>query len=96
VAHITDVGLRAVAESRVARSSSRLDREWEGQQTSGEQDEFSAEVAALTDAVGIGGAALAAEVALTELRPAEGGLEDMFLELTADTQRDNHPERTAA
>jgi ABC-2 type transport system ATP-binding protein len=53
-------------------------------------------VAALTDAVGIGGAALAAEVALTELRPAEGGLEDMFLELTADTQRDNHPERTAA
>jgi ABC-2 type transport system ATP-binding protein len=31
-------------------------------------------------------------VPLTELRAADGGLEDMFLQLTADTQR----ERTAA
>ena len=48
------------------------------------------------DPARVGELALAAGVALTELRPAEGGLEDMFLELTADTQRDNHPERTAA
>jgi ABC-2 type transport system ATP-binding protein len=40
----------------------------------------------------VGQVALAAGVALNELRAAEGGLEDMFLELTADTQR----ERTAA
>jgi ABC-2 type transport system ATP-binding protein len=48
------------------------------------------------DPARVGELALAAGVALTELRPAEGGLEDMFLELTADTQRDNHTERTAA
>ncbi|HEU0042054.1 MAG TPA: ATP-binding cassette domain-containing protein, partial [Jiangellaceae bacterium] len=42
------------------------------------------------DPARVGELALAAGVALTELRPAEGRLEDMFLELTADTQRDNH------
>jgi len=26
---------------------------------------------------------------LTDLRPAEGGLENLFLELTADTQRES-------
>ena len=37
----------------------------------------------------VGQAALASGVALTELRGADGaGLEDMFLELTADTQRE--------
>ena len=36
----------------------------------------------------VGRAAFAAGIALTELRAAEGGLEDMFLELTADTQRE--------
>ncbi|GAB3083104.1 ATP-binding cassette domain-containing protein [Pedococcus soli] len=37
----------------------------------------------------VGEAALAARVVLTELRAAEGaGLEEMFLELTADTQRE--------
>jgi ABC-2 type transport system ATP-binding protein len=36
----------------------------------------------------VGGVALAAGIALTELRTADGGLEDMFLELTADTQRE--------
>ena len=37
----------------------------------------------------VGKAAAAAGVALVELRPADGeGLEEMFLELTADTQRD--------
>ena len=40
----------------------------------------------------VGRIALQAGVALTELRPADGGLEEMFLQLTADTQR----ERTAA
>ena len=36
----------------------------------------------------VGHVALEAGVALTELRPAESGLEDMFLQLTADTQRE--------
>jgi ABC-2 type transport system ATP-binding protein len=37
----------------------------------------------------VGRAAFAAGIALTELRSAEGtGLEDMFLSLTADTQRE--------
>ena len=41
------------------------------------------------DAARIGQVALAAGVALTELRPADGaGLEEMFLELTAETQRE--------
>ena len=45
----------------------------------------------------VGEAAHAGGVALTELRTADsGGLEDMFLELTADTQRETNPERTAA
>ena len=44
------------------------------------------------DPARVGRVALEAGVALTELRPADGGLEEMFLQLTADTQR----ERTAA
>jgi ABC-2 type transport system ATP-binding protein len=41
------------------------------------------------DAAHVGQVALAAGVALTELRPADGaGLEEMFLELTAETQRE--------
>jgi ABC-2 type transport system ATP-binding protein len=44
------------------------------------------------DSTLVGRVALEAGVALTELRSAEGGLEEMFLQLTADTQR----ERTAA
>jgi ABC-2 type transport system ATP-binding protein len=36
----------------------------------------------------VGRTALTAGVALTELRSADGGLEDMFLALTADTQRE--------
>ncbi len=40
----------------------------------------------------VGPVALAAGVPLTELRGADGaGLEEMFLELTADTQRDTRP-----
>jgi ABC-2 type transport system ATP-binding protein len=37
----------------------------------------------------VGRLALAAGIALTELRQAESGLEDMFLQLTADTQRES-------
>ena len=53
------------------------------------------------DPVRVGRAAYDGGVALTELRTADsGGLEEMFLELTADTQRethrDNHRERAAA
>jgi ABC-2 type transport system ATP-binding protein len=41
------------------------------------------------DAAEVGRVALAAGVPLTELRPADGtGLEEMFLELTADTARE--------
>ena len=41
------------------------------------------------DPARVGAVALTAGIALTELRPAEGaGLEDMFLSLTADTQRE--------
>ncbi|MEO5851167.1 MAG: ATP-binding cassette domain-containing protein [Nocardioides sp.] len=49
----------------------------------------------------VGGIALASGVPLLELRPADGaGLEEMFLALTAETQRDttsdNHPEGEVA
>ena len=41
------------------------------------------------DAAWIGETTLAAGVALVELRPSgSSGLEDLFLELTADTQRE--------
>ena len=44
------------------------------------------------EAVEVGKAAAAAGVALAELRPADGaGLEELFLELTSDTQRDDSP-----
>jgi ABC-2 type transport system ATP-binding protein len=49
------------------------------------------------DPATVGRAAYDGGVVLTELRTADsGGLEEMFLELTADTQRDDNPERTAA
>ena len=49
------------------------------------------------DAAVVGRAAYDGGVALTELRSADsGGLEEMFLELTASTQRDNQREGTAA
>jgi ABC-2 type transport system ATP-binding protein len=41
----------------------------------------------------VGHVAFSAGIALTELRTADGGLEDMFLELTADTQREVTPSR---
>jgi ABC-2 type transport system ATP-binding protein len=45
----------------------------------------------------VGKIALDAGVPLVELRAADGaGLEEMFLELTADTQRDQNPEGAAA
>ena len=49
------------------------------------------------DTAAVGDAALAAGVALTELRGADGaGLEEMFLELTAESQRETTPEGEAA
>jgi ABC-2 type transport system ATP-binding protein len=39
--------------------------------------------------VDVGRAALEASVVLTDLRSAEGGLEDLFLTLTSDTQRES-------
>jgi ABC-2 type transport system ATP-binding protein len=49
------------------------------------------------DAAQVGRAAYDGGVVLTELRNADsGGLEEMFLELTADTQRDTNRERPAA
>jgi ABC-2 type transport system ATP-binding protein len=45
----------------------------------------------------VGRIAFAAGVPLLELRPADGaGLEEMFLELTAETQRDHQPEGAVA
>ena len=44
------------------------------------------------DAAGVGRAALAAGVVLTDLRTGSAGLEELFLTLTADTQREGHPE----
>jgi ABC-2 type transport system ATP-binding protein len=35
-------------------------------------------------------------IVLTDLRSADGGLEDLFLELTTDTQRDVLPEGASA
>jgi ABC-2 type transport system ATP-binding protein len=50
-----------------------------------------------TDPARVGRAAYDGGVVLTELRTADsGGLEEMFLELTADTQRETHRERAAA
>ncbi|BBH18060.1 ABC transporter [Nocardioides baekrokdamisoli] len=40
------------------------------------------------EALQIGTLAASAQITLLELRPADGGLEDLFLELTAGTQRD--------
>ena len=51
------------------------------------------------EAAAVGRIALEAGVALTELRAGDGaGLEEMFLELTAETQRETRPtdERSAA
>ena len=58
-----------------------------------EQSQEGLRTEASTDAVGA--VALAAGIALRELRPADGaGLEEMFLALTADTQRDDSPDFT--
>lgn len=47
------------------------------------------------DPAAVGQIALAAGIALTELRPADGaGLEEMFLELTAASQREGHTDTT--
>jgi ABC-2 type transport system ATP-binding protein len=49
------------------------------------------------DTAQVGRIAFAAGVPLLELRPADGaGLEEMFLELTAETQRDHQPEGAVA
>jgi ABC-2 type transport system ATP-binding protein len=45
-------------------------------------------LASAADPTDIGRIAFAAGLPLTELRTADGGLEDLFLELTADTQRE--------
>jgi ABC-2 type transport system ATP-binding protein len=42
-----------------------------------------------TDPVHVGQVAADKQIVLTDLRPAEGGLENLFLELTADTQRES-------
>ena len=48
------------------------------------------------DTHAVGRIALAAGIALTELRPADGaGLEEMFLELTAESQRESAPRTTS-
>jgi ABC-2 type transport system ATP-binding protein len=60
-----------------------------------EQSQGGLRTEATTDQVG--DVALAAGIALRELRPADGaGLEEMFLALTADTQRDDTTQGAAA
>ena len=44
----------------------------------------------------VGKVAAANQITLVELRPADGGLEDLFLELTAETQRDDLTEGVVA
>lgn len=44
------------------------------------------------EAVQVGKIAAEEQIALLELRPADGGLEDLFLQLTADTQRETATE----
>jgi ABC-2 type transport system ATP-binding protein len=59
-----------------------------------EQSDQGLRTEATTDEVGT--VALAAGIALRELRPADGaGLEEMFLALTADTQRDDTTDTNA-
>jgi ABC-2 type transport system ATP-binding protein len=48
------------------------------------------------EALQVGKVAAAHQITLVELRPADGGLEDLFLELTADTQRDDLAEGPVA
>ena len=48
------------------------------------------------ETVEIGRTALESGIVLTDLRAAEGGLEDLFLELTSDTQRETLAEGTRA
>ncbi|WP_235737835.1 ABC transporter ATP-binding protein [Nocardioides alcanivorans] len=54
-------------------------------------DGFRADV----ESVRIGEVASAQGITLIELRPADGGLEDLFLELTAETQREGYTDNTA-
>jgi ABC-2 type transport system ATP-binding protein len=48
------------------------------------------------EALQVGKIAAANNLTLIELRPVEGGLEDLFLELTADTQREALPQGAQA
>ncbi|CAM3520509.1 ATP-binding cassette domain-containing protein [Nocardioides dubius] len=43
------------------------------------------------DSLQVGKVAASLGITMIELRPADGGLEDLFLELTADTQREAYP-----
>src|SRR5690606_843589 len=46
------------------------------------------------ESVRIGRIAAAERITLIELRPADGGLEDLFLELTAESQRESYTDNT--
>jgi ABC-2 type transport system ATP-binding protein len=48
------------------------------------------------EALQVGKIAAANQITLVELRPADGGLEELFLELTADSQRDDITEGAVA
>jgi hypothetical protein len=47
------------------------------------------------EALQVGKVAAAHQITLVELRPNDGGLEDLFLQLTADDQRDDLTEGAA-
>jgi ABC-2 type transport system ATP-binding protein len=48
------------------------------------------------EALQVGKLAASEHLTLVELRPADGGLEDLFLELTADTQREGNADNEGA
>jgi ABC-2 type transport system ATP-binding protein len=48
------------------------------------------------ESVQVGKIAAEHQITLVELKLADGGLEDLFLELTADTQRETYPEGAQA
>jgi ABC-2 type transport system ATP-binding protein len=87
----THVATRQDTELRHALTTAGLSHHPEGDE-SGTSNGGPAAFRVDADAEAVGQVAWSAGVALTELRPADGaGLEEMFLTLTAETQRDPRP-----
>jgi len=83
----TGTFVRAVESAQLVDALKR-----EGIETAAVGDGFRTDAEALQ----VGKAAAANQITLIELRPADGGLEDLFLELTTDTQREDFTEGVVA